>query len=67
MTDFKLKYLKYKMKYLQLKKLQIGGAPDDINVLYANVGRDYEYPGNTKKLKTTNMKMAFCKYINELH
>jgi len=67
MEDFKLKYLKYKLKYLQLKKLhQFGGEPGDINVLYANVGRDYEDASNTISLNTRNRNTnkAFCDYKN---
>jgi len=65
--DFKQKYLKYKFKYLQLKNLQqIGGAPGDINVLYANVGRDYENADNSFSLNQYNYNMykAFCDYID---
>ena len=40
MTDFKQKYLKYKSKYFNLKKI-IGGAPKDVSELNHDCIRDY--------------------------
>jgi hypothetical protein len=59
MVNYREKYLKYKMKYIELKKIQMGGALNDINVLYANVGRDFSTP--TEGL--AGLK-AYCDYKN---
>jgi hypothetical protein len=47
---YKLKYLKYKQKYLELKKILLGGVDVDLTVLYANVGADNVYDDSYKKM-----------------
>ena len=52
---YKLKYLKYKQKYLELKKILLGGVDVDLTVLYANVGADNVYDSSH-----TPKKMPYC-------
>ena len=56
---YKLKYLKYKQKYLELKKILLGGVDVDLTVLYANVGADNVY-GIPPKPSKPDRPAAYC-------
>ena len=52
--SYRDKYLKYKMKYKELKNI-IGGH-NNLKVIYANIGRDFEFKEN----KAVSVRIANC-------